>query len=90
MSGLLMTRKTKAGPIGSAWHRCKVFCKKIFFAVAHNGTLRKRAKPNLSSPSGLMPLYGIRPAYAGPALPGFIHKKVHYEVHDRKLPQIFV
>jgi hypothetical protein len=47
-SGLLMIRKTKAEAIGSAWHRCKVFFKKPFYAVAHNGTLRKRTKNELS------------------------------------------
>jgi hypothetical protein len=46
-SGLLMVRKTKAEAIGSAWHRCKIFFKKPFYAVAHNGTLRKRAKNEL-------------------------------------------
>jgi hypothetical protein len=34
--------------------------------------------------------YDMRPVCAGPALPGFIHKKIHYEAHDRKLPESLV
>jgi hypothetical protein len=73
MSGLLMTRKQKPGPSDRHGIDAEYSTKRYSL---HNGTLRKRAKQNLSSPSGLMPLYGIRPAYAGSALPGFIHKKV--------------
>ena len=65
MSGLSMTRKAKPGPSERHGINSKNSTKSCSSPVAHNETLRKRAKPNLSSPSGLMSLYQIRPACAG-------------------------
>jgi hypothetical protein len=65
MSGLSMTRKAKSGPSERHGINSKNSTKSCSSPVAHNETLRKRAKPNLSSPSGLMSLYQIRPACAG-------------------------